>query len=50
MKNRNKRKNPKSALYQNVVNLWEAIPRTADMPDSFRADLPPQEPETKPDV
>ena len=48
MKSRKKRNIPKNALYKNVVNLWEAIPRTAETPPAVQADLPRQEDDTPP--
>lgn len=43
MKSRKKRSIPKNALYKNVVNLWEAIPRTAETQPPIQADLPRQD-------
>ena len=49
MKSRKKRSVPKNALYKNVVNLWEAIPRTPDAQTGIQPDLPPDnDPPSKP--
>ena len=45
MKSKKKRTVPKNALYKNVVNLWEAIPRMEDAPSGLQPDLPPIKPE-----